>query len=273
MRFKFFETCEWCGNTIRTPHGNVGQKNIPFGYLGYLFGLFFIGLGVNNIVIAENLFYTFVGIFVCFIGLLFFYITYTNKPEEPLKPSIPTVEGLVNDKNDLITSRQKEVEEFKETLGKSYKQQTLKTHDMSEIDRMDGFEFEEYIARVLLRLGYVKATVTKKSGDFGVDVIAVDSNNIMVGIQCKRYGTQNLVGLSAIQEIFSATAYRDCEKAMVITSSYFTNQAVQMAQKLGVELWNRKTLSEKIAGIGQESWNDFLSKYYIKPCNLNNKAK
>jgi HJR/Mrr/RecB family endonuclease len=55
-----------------------------------------------------------------------------------------------------------------------------------EIDQMNGYEFEEYIAKLLIKLGYKSATVTKKSGDFGADIIAVDKNNKRVAVQCKR---------------------------------------------------------------------------------------
>jgi restriction system protein len=54
---------------------------------------------------------------------------------------------------------------------------------------------------------------------------------------------------------------------MVITNSYFSKPAYQMGRKLGVKMWSRKTLSEKISSVGEERWNDFLSKHYIKPRN------
>lgn len=50
----------------------------------------------------------------------------------------------------------------------------------------------------------------------------------------------------------------------MITSSDFTTPAYNLARKVGVDLWNRKTLVEQIMETRGEGWNDFLSKYYEK---------
>jgi hypothetical protein len=109
--------------------------------------------------------------------------------------------------------------------------------------------------------------VTQQSGDFGADIIAVNQEGVKVAVQCKRYGEQNYVGILAIQEIFTAMEYYDCQQAMVITNSFFTKQAAQTAQKVGVTLWNRNDLAEKVIGLNKESWNDYLLTYYIDPKN------
>ena len=40
----------------------------------------------------------------------------------------------------------------------------------------------------------------------------------------------------------AAKGYYDCQKAMVVTNSYYTDQAKTLASKNGVGLWNRKDL-------------------------------
>ena len=41
---------------------------------------------------------------------------------------------------------------------------------------MTGHEYEKVVARYLINHGYKKVTVTRGSGDFGVDVVAQKGN-------------------------------------------------------------------------------------------------
>jgi restriction system protein len=72
------------------------------------------------------------------------------------------------------------------------------------IDQMDGFQFEFYLKALFQELGY-KAQVTAKSGDFGADLIMKGQQKVV--IQAKRYGRENRVGISAIQQVYGDQAY------------------------------------------------------------------
>ena len=76
-----------------------------------------------------------------------------------------------------------------------------------------------------------------------VDVIA-EKGDVKIAIQTKCYN--GVVGNSAIQEIVAGMKYYDADKAMVITNSTFTRSAIELADKNDVQLWDRKTLIEKI---------------------------
>lgn len=104
-----------------------------------------------------------------------------------------------------------------------------------ELANMTGAEFESYIGRRLKGMGYKDVRVTQTSGDFGADVIAVNSNGETVCIQCKHYSKP--VGIKAVQEIYSAKQYYNCQKAMVITNATYTKAAIDLANKTGVDLW------------------------------------
>lgn len=98
---------------------------------------------------------------------------------------------------------------------------------------MNGYEYEEKCGEYLLTQGYTSIEVTRKAGDFGVDIIAY-KNNIKYGIQCKYYDKP--VGNKAIQEVYAGSIYYHCEKSMVITNATFTKQAKELASELGVKL-------------------------------------
>ena len=117
-----------------------------------------------------------------------------------------------------------------------------KVIDINDIDIMSGYEFEKFISKLFIKMGY-KSYTTKSSGDQGVDVIA-ENNDVKIAIQTKCYSGN--VGNNAIQEIVAGKKFYDADKAIVITNSYFTSSAISLAKKNNIELWDRTVLKEKI---------------------------
>ena len=117
-------------------------------------------------------------------------------------------------------------------------------YTMSQIDKMDGRTFENACADILRDNGFFQVKVTGRAGDGGVDIIA-HKNRIKYAIQCKRY--KNKLGNSSIQEVFSGKAIYHCDKAVVMTNSYFTKPAVKYAENLSVELWDRDYLKNEFS--------------------------
>lgn len=108
--------------------------------------------------------------------------------------------------------------------------------DIAGIDRMDGIAFENLAAGLLRNNGYKKVEITKASGDYGVDIIAVkDGKNY--AFQCKCYSSN--LGVKPIQEVYSGAKMYRADIAVVVTNSYFTPSAISLANKLGVLLWSR----------------------------------
>ncbi len=101
---------------------------------------------------------------------------------------------------------------------------------------MTGYEYEQAVGEYLLRRGYDKVSVTKGSGDFGVDIVA-ENGNSRVAVQCKYYSGK--VGLDAVQQVVAGKAVYDCDSAMVVTNSTFTPAAKQLAEINSVELLDR----------------------------------
>lgn len=116
------------------------------------------------------------------------------------------------------------------------------------IDQMDGHEFEWFVAKVLAKIGFQNVQVTKASGDYGVDIIAYD-NGVKCAFQCKRYtGT---LGLKPIQEVSAGARYYGASVAYVITNSHFSANAANLANRLGVKLWDRNSLNYLINRINE----------------------
>lgn len=130
--------------------------------------------------------------------------------------------------------------------------------EIAKIDEMDGLEFEIFTSELLQKLNFKSVTMTKASGDFGVDVIAYKDNCKFV-IQCKRYNAA--VGVKAIQETISGQKFYKAHKSIVVTNSIFTKNARLMATECNVELWDRTKLLKLVKQISSPSTNTKRSAY------------
>lgn len=140
-----------------------------------------------------------------------------------------------------LYNRENEMKEFRENTERE-RINRLKQSNISEIDNMTGTEFEEFIAEILSDLGYT-SKLTRKSGDFGVDLI-VHKNGESFIVQTKRYSQK--VSVSAIQEITAAQNFYGIYNACVITNNYFTGPATKLANANNIRLIDRDELSKLI---------------------------
>jgi len=113
-----------------------------------------------------------------------------------------------------------------------------------EVDKMTGEQFEYWLKVHFEKEGW-RADLTPKSKDFGADLLLRRFDRESIVIQAKRYNSGK-VGIKAIQEVLGAKAFHHCDKALVVTSSFFTSSANQLALQSGVELWNRNILIDKL---------------------------
>lgn len=98
---------------------------------------------------------------------------------------------------------------------------------------MTGHDYERVVAAYLKNKGYNRVEVTKGSGDYGVDVIAHKGKK-KYAVQCKYYTSP--VSLGAVQEVIAGKAMYNCNAAMVVTNSTFTEAAEKLAKQNGVKL-------------------------------------
>ncbi|WP_370511650.1 restriction endonuclease [Paenibacillus odorifer] len=112
---------------------------------------------------------------------------------------------------------------------------------IKDIDQMaDGSEFEEYLYRLFLALGYKDAYKTQGSRDFGADLVFTDREGYRNVVQAKRYS--NPVGLGAVQEVYGSMRYYRAKRSMVISSNQYTSACEELAGYNAVKLHNRSDL-------------------------------
>ncbi len=112
--------------------------------------------------------------------------------------------------------------------------------NIEEICRMKGITFEEYCQIKFEELGY-KTETTAKSHDYGADLI-LKKRGCKTVVQCKRYNAK--IGIAAIQQAIGAKGFYKTDRAMVVTNSFFTQSAKDLAKANGVELWDRNKIRQ-----------------------------
>ncbi|MCM3791080.1 restriction endonuclease [Domibacillus indicus] len=113
---------------------------------------------------------------------------------------------------------------------------------IKEIDVMNGREFENYLGALFEAMGY-EVEVTPASGDYGADLL-MEKDETFIVVQAKRYS--KAVGISSIQEVFSAKMYYQADEAWVVTNNTFSKNAFELAKRSGVKLIARRELIELI---------------------------
>ena len=114
--------------------------------------------------------------------------------------------------------------------------------NISALDKLTGKQFEEFLERILLpTMGFNDIQPTKKSGDYGADLIAWRGEQKFV-IQSKRYNRP--VGLKAVQEVYAAKEYYKTECCMVLSNQSFTYAAQKLALSCRCLLLDRDELQE-----------------------------
>jgi restriction system protein len=127
-----------------------------------------------------------------------------------------------------------QIKEWKEAEG------LLETNFME----MKPYEFESYIAKLFRKMGY-EATVTRQTGDYGVDIVAKKDKDV-IAIQCKKNSIGNNVGAVTVQQVLGAMWKVKANKSIIITTTEFTVQAQEQASEGPIELWDHWTLEDMV---------------------------
>ncbi|RPK32870.1 MULTISPECIES: restriction endonuclease [Streptomyces] len=100
---------------------------------------------------------------------------------------------------------------------------------------VDADGFEHTIAALCVRDGCTPVEVVGGAGDLGADVLATTPDGLRVVLQCKHYCEDNRVGSQDLQR-FGGTCFavHDADVAVVVTTSSFTEPALEYAAACGI---------------------------------------
>lgn len=129
---------------------------------------------------------------------------------------------------------------------------------LTEMQSMDHYEFEHFVAAVWGHKGY-ESSVTQQSGDMGLDVRAVRSDGEKHMIQAKRYGPQTKVGSEDVQKAAALWRYEvSVTEVYIVTTGSYTDQARQAAKRFEITLLNGDELVEWVRDIKDRSGGDVV---------------
>lgn len=120
---------------------------------------------------------------------------------------------------------------------------SIHIEEHSNYDSMTGLEFEQYCSFLLSKNGFENVSITPSTSDHGIDIFA-EKNEITYAIQCKCY-TSN-VGNSSVQQAYTGKCFYKKDIGVVLTNQFFTQQAINEADELGIKLWDREKLDSLI---------------------------
>ena len=104
---------------------------------------------------------------------------------------------------------------------------------LRRVDRLDGREFEELLARIFRRRGW-RVEITSGGKDFGADLILTKRRR-RVAVQAKHLTSRN-AGNEAVQQAIAGASYYECDRAMVVTTAQFTDSAVKQAERADIDV-------------------------------------
>ena len=115
----------------------------------------------------------------------------------------------------------------------------LSLHDLQT---MDPFAFEEYVAqRLFARQGY-QVINTQDSKDGGVDILVTDPDGYDAVVQCKRY--RGTVGSPTVRELYGTMVHSGVTRAFLVTSGTISDDARKWAADKPITLIDGQRLVE-----------------------------
>ena len=116
-------------------------------------------------------------------------------------------------------------------------------HRISELGNATGPEFERYLVKLFIAMGY-EVEHTPLSGDQGADLVVWEpGGGPKLAVQAKRYKAP--VGNGGVQELLGGMTYYRCAKGILVTTSDFTKSAKELAARHGgIALWNHGKLAK-----------------------------
>ena len=111
--------------------------------------------------------------------------------------------------------------------------ESLAINLMQKVLKMSPYDFEKLVVQLLEKMGYGEPSVTKKSGDAGIDgSIKADKFGFdTIYVQAKQWKLDSTVSRPEIQKFLGALVGKGASKGLFITTAKYSNEAIQLANQ------------------------------------------
>lgn len=150
---------------------------------------------------------------------------------EKLTKETPPTMTITDIKDSIISDKKSSsivIMDINEEIKKYLNRNPQKLYELSPR------KFEELIGSIMEDLGF-SVELTKATRDGGRDIIAKIKNSVtdfLAYIECKRYSPENKIGVGIIREVTGVHYLNKPSKSIIVTTSFFTRDAVELARKM-----------------------------------------
>ncbi len=140
-----------------------------------------------------------------------------------LLPSLEFDDETERTHNEIIVN---ETQQIKRIITDIYK-------NNNTLYSLTSRKFEEVIAELLHSQGLI-VELTKQTKDGGYDILAIQNQGlspIKYLVECKKYAKKNAVGVEIIRAFSYIVKDEDANKGIIVTTSYFSPDAVKKREK------------------------------------------
>lgn len=130
---------------------------------------------------------------------------------------------------------------------------------MAAVDAMTGRQFEVLLEHFFANKGYRVARIGGR-GELGADLLVNDAHGGTI-VQAKRW--TGVVRHDAVQQAVIAMARYGVARALVVTSSTYSEHAVAVANSNGVTLWDRATLAAELSVFRREPIQSGIERFSL----------
>lgn len=125
-----------------------------------------------------------------------------------------------------------------------------KTDEIEALLRVDcrllsGDGFEQHLENIFRVHGYGVSRIGQ-SGDQGTDLIVQRPGGPRIAVQAKCYSGS--VGNDAVQQVYAGMAFHGCHACVLVTNSYATRSATELAVRVNCRIVDGQALPELIRG-------------------------
>lgn len=133
--------------------------------------------------------------------------------------------------------------------------------------------FEFLVGDFLKQEGF-DIEVTQGVADWGVDVFA-EKDGIKYVVQAKMYGDcKTQINRRMMMELYGVMHYFDCQRAMIIYNGHIMPDALQVAEKLGIQLvyLDQHQLDQLLPEVTPKETSDAFNTLWQEICQLEGKT-
>lgn len=110
----------------------------------------------------------------------------------------------------------------------------------SDLDKMHFYEFEEFMAELLERIGFHDVQLTPRTRDKGRDILAkmkISTGDLLTIVECKKYAQARKIGIGIVERfLFTIRDHDRASCGLIATTSFFSADAKARADEFRYQL-------------------------------------